>query len=73
MVSIAKAERIRAERLSESRTRAAETRKRRNEATAAAAAQGCGGADWKLAYDIIGQIIDNIIYDIIDMIWMMIS
>ena len=46
MVSIAKAERIRAERLSESRTRAAETRKRRSVAAAAAgAAQGGGGAD----------------------------
>ena len=45
MVSIADAERIRAERLSESRTRAAETRKRRSEAAAAAgAAQGGGGA-----------------------------
>ena len=46
MVSIADAESIRAERLSESRTRAAETRKRRSEAAAAAgAAQGGGGAD----------------------------
>jgi hypothetical protein len=47
MVSIAEAERIRAERLSESMTRAAETRKRRIEAAAAAAgaAQGGGGAD----------------------------
>ncbi len=46
MVSIAEAERIRAERLSESRTRAAETRKRCSEAAAAAAAaQGCGRAD----------------------------
>ena len=46
MVSIAEAERIRAERLSESRTRAAETRKRRSEAAAAeGAAQGGGGAD----------------------------
>ena len=46
MVSIADAERIRAERLSESRTRAAETRKRRSEAAGAAgAAQGGGGAD----------------------------
>jgi hypothetical protein len=46
MVSIAEAERIRAERLSESRTRAAETRKRRSVAAAAAgAAQGGGGAD----------------------------
>ena len=46
MVSIAEAERIRAERLSESRTRAAETRKRRSEAAAAAgAAQGGGAAD----------------------------
>ena len=35
MVSIAEAERIRAERLSESRIRAAETRKRRSEAAAA--------------------------------------
>ena len=44
-VSIAVAERIRAERLSESRTRAAETRKRRSEAAAAErAAQGGGGA-----------------------------
>ena len=46
MVCIAEAERIRAERLSESRTRAAETRKRRSVAAAAAgAAQGCGSAD----------------------------
>jgi hypothetical protein len=47
MVSIAEAERIRAERLSESRTRAAETtRKLRSEAAAAAGtAQGCDGAD----------------------------
>jgi hypothetical protein len=35
MVSIAEAERIRAERLSKSRTRVTETRKRRNETTAA--------------------------------------
>jgi hypothetical protein len=46
MKSIAKAERIRSERLSESRIRAAETRKRSNEAAAAAgAAGGGGGAD----------------------------
>ncbi len=46
MVSIAKAERMRSERLSESRLRAAETRKRRSEAAAAAgAAEGGGGAD----------------------------
>jgi hypothetical protein len=46
MVSIAEAERIRNERLSESRLRAAETRKRRSEAAAAAgAAQGDGRAD----------------------------
>ena len=45
MVSIAEAERIRAEWLSESRTRAAETRKRRSEAAATErAAQGGGGA-----------------------------
>jgi hypothetical protein len=45
MVSIAEAETIRAERLSESRTRAAETRKRRSEAAAAErAAPGGGGA-----------------------------
>jgi hypothetical protein len=46
MVSIAETVRIRAERLSESRTRAAETRKRRSDAAAAAgAAQGGGGVD----------------------------
>ena len=46
MVSIAEAERIRSERLRESRLRAAETRKRRSEAAGAAgAAQGGGGAD----------------------------
>jgi hypothetical protein len=46
MVSIAEAERIRAERLGESRTRAAETRNGRSEAAAAAAAaQGGGGAE----------------------------
>ncbi len=46
MVSIAEVERIRAERLSESRTRAAETRKRHSEAAAVAgAAQGGGGVD----------------------------
>ncbi len=46
MVSITEAEMIRAERLSESRTRAAETRKRRSKAVAAAgAARGGGGAD----------------------------
>jgi hypothetical protein len=46
MVSIAEAERIRAERLSESRIRAAETRKCHSEAAAAAgAAQGKGGAE----------------------------
>ena len=46
MVSIAEAERIRSERVSESRLRAAETRKCRREAAAAAgAAQGCGRAD----------------------------
>ena len=45
MVSIAEAERIRAERLSESRTRAAETRKRHSEAAAAErTAPGGGGA-----------------------------
>jgi hypothetical protein len=49
MVSIAEEERISAERLSESRTRAAKTTKRRSVAAAAAgaaaAAQGGGGAD----------------------------
>ncbi len=46
VVSIAEADRIRTERLSESRTRAAEMRKRRSEAAAAAgAAQGGGGMD----------------------------
>ncbi len=46
MVSIAEEERIRAEQLSESRIRAAETRKRRSEAAAAAgAAEGGGGLD----------------------------
>jgi hypothetical protein len=47
MVSIAKAERIRAEQLSKSRFRAAETRKRRSEAAAAAGAaeDGGGGSD----------------------------
>jgi len=46
MVSIVEAERIRSERLSESRLRAAETRKRRSEAAdAAGAAEGGGGAD----------------------------
>ena len=46
MVSIAEAQRIRSKRLSESRLQAAETRKRRSEAAAAAgAAQGDGGAD----------------------------
>ena len=46
MVSIAEAERIRRERISESRIRAGETRKRQSEATAAAvgAAEGGGGA-----------------------------
>ena len=44
MVSIAEAERIRSERVSESRVRAAETRKRRSEAAAAGAAAGGGGA-----------------------------
>ena len=44
MVSIAEAERIRSERLSESRIRAAETRKRRSEAAAAGGAEGGGGA-----------------------------
>ncbi len=45
-IMIAEAERIRAERLSESRTRAAEMRKHCSEAAdAAAAAQGGGGAD----------------------------
>jgi hypothetical protein len=68
MVSIAEAERIRAERLSESRTRAAETRKRCSVAAAAAgAAQGSGGADRPLAYDIIGLFIYNFMYDIIGM------
>jgi hypothetical protein len=74
MVSIAKGERIRAERLSESKIRAAETRKRRSEAAAAAgAAEACPkeGADrieHALAYDIIILVIVNIIYDIRDMI-----
>ena len=46
MVSIAEAERMRAKQLSESRNRAAETRKRCSVAAAAAgAAQGGGGAD----------------------------
>ena len=44
MVSIAEAERIRSERVSESRTRAAETSKRRREAAAAGAAASGGGA-----------------------------
>jgi hypothetical protein len=68
MVSIDEAERIRAERLSESRIRAAETRKRRSEAAAAAGpAQGGCRADWALAIDIIGHIIYNVMYDIIGM------
>ncbi len=68
MVSIAEAERISAER--QSRTRAAETRKRRSVAAAAAgAAQGGDGADWTLAYDIIGHIIYNFMYYIIGMIY----
>ncbi len=68
MVSVAEAERIRAGRLSESKNRAAETRKRRSEAAAAAgAAQGGSGADRTLANDIIVHIIDNIMYDIIGM------
>jgi hypothetical protein len=46
MVSVAEAERIRSQRLSKSRLRAAETRKRHSEATAAAgAAEGGGGAE----------------------------
>jgi hypothetical protein len=46
MVSIAEAERIRVERLSKSRIRAVETRKRHSEAAAAAgAAEGGGGSD----------------------------
>jgi hypothetical protein len=46
MVFVAEAERIRAEQLSESRIRAAETKMRRSEAAASAgAAQGGGGAD----------------------------
>jgi hypothetical protein len=54
MVSIAQAERIRRKRISESRTRAAETRKRRSEAAAAAgAAEGGGGAQLSTDYDII--------------------
>ena len=69
MVSIAEAEKIRAERLSESRIRAAETRKRSSEAAAAAgAADGSVVADWTLAYDIILCIIVNIVYDIISML-----
>ena len=45
MVSIAEAERIRSERVSEGRIRAAETRKRRSEAAGAGgAAEGGGGA-----------------------------
>ncbi len=73
-VSLAEADRIRAERLSESRIRAAETRKRRSEAAAAAgAAEGGGGADWTLAYNSIVHIIVDIITDIIYMIWTMIS
>ena len=49
MVSIAEAERIRAERLSESRIRAAETRKRRSEAAAAAGGgEGGGGVRGEL-------------------------
>jgi hypothetical protein len=46
MVSIAEAERMRSERLSESRIWVAETRKRRSEAAAAAgAAKGGSGTD----------------------------
>jgi hypothetical protein len=68
MVSIAEAERIRAEQLRESTTRAAETKKRRSEAAAAAgAAQGGGGADRTLANDIKGPIIYDTMYDIIGM------
>ena len=46
MVSIAEAERIRREHISESRIKAGETRKRHSEAAAAAvgAAEGGGGA-----------------------------
>ncbi len=62
MVSIAKAERIRRERISESRTRAAETRKRCSEAAAAVgAAKGGGSAHWSNGHDIISDIKCNII------------
>jgi hypothetical protein len=65
MVSIPEAERIKAERLSESRTRAAETRKCSSQAAAAAGAAQGGGRT--LDNDIIGHIIYNIMYNIISM------
>ncbi len=62
MVSIADAERIRRERISEGRIRAGETRKRRSEAaTAAGAAEGGGGTQCSISHDIISDIIYNII------------
>jgi hypothetical protein len=58
MVSIPEAARIRRERISESRIRAGETRKRRSEAAAAAgAAEGSVGAQWSTGHDIIFDII----------------
>ncbi len=66
ILSIAEAaERIRSERLSESRIRAAEMRKRHSEAAATArAAEGGSGTDctiWTLAYDIMYHITIHII------------
>jgi hypothetical protein len=58
MVSIAKAKRIRAKWLSESRIRAAETRKRRSEAAAAVRApDGGGGSDQVEHWSMISYVI----------------
>jgi hypothetical protein len=62
MVSIAEAERNRRDRISESRTRAAETRKPRSEAAAATSAVEIGGrAHLSTGHDIISDIIFYII------------
>jgi hypothetical protein len=73
MASIAEAERIKSERLSESRSQAAATRKQRGRCRSGGCQRRRRGGLNTLAYDIICHIIVNIIYDIIGMIWTMIS
>ncbi len=59
IVSTAEAEKVRSESISESRIRAAETRKRHSEAAAAAGAAEDGGGAQRIIFDIIYNILSH--------------